>query len=152
MSIFASWIHGTSIKPQNEGYYISKTYKGYAAIFHTHGKEWFHFAIPTPVITDNKRVMVKKVFVFYKTELSSKIVSIHVYDGGIKIPDLQFNNLALTGDHSTNLDNANTWQIANKVEMKYGLGISIEVDFGKSSPTGVPGIWFTSAGADFEKP
>lgn len=153
---YASWIHGTSIRAEHEGYFISKAHAGFGSIFHSHnapgGGEWFHFAIPTPVITDGQRVSLKKFFILYKTELTAKITAIHVYDGGKKIPDIILDQLALTGDHSTGLDNSNTWTVSKDIQMLFGLGLSINVDFGPAIADGVPGIWFVSAGADFETP
>jgi carbonic anhydrase len=144
----ASWVHGSSVQIEREGYFVSKSRAGYGAHFRTHGKEWFHFAIPTPVIVDGKRASLKKVFVFYRTEGTAKITAVHLYDAGGK-PFKEFDNLALSGDHSTKIDNDNSW--ATPVHpMGFGLGISVEVDFGPATTGGVPGIWFVTAGANFE--
>ncbi len=145
----ASWIHGVAVQPEQELYSISKQRTGYAAIFRTHGAEWFHFAIPTPVITDGQHSTVKKVFMLYKTEGTAKITAVHVYDAGAKI--FAIDNLTLTGDHSQNLDSSNTWLVTPH-PMTFGLGISVHVDFGDATPGGVPSIRFTTAGADFETP
>lgn len=146
----ASWVHGSSVQMEREGYFISKRRTGYGAHFKTHGKEWFHFAIPTPVILDGQRAALKKIFVFYKTELTAKITAIHVYDAGSSIK--KFDNLSLSGDHSTGVDKDNSWVITPAHSMEFGLGISVEVDFGHSTTGGVPGIRFRTAGADFETP
>jgi len=144
----AFWVHGTAVKMEREGYFISKQYAGYAAIFRTYGAEWFHFAIPTPVILNGIRTSLKKVFVFYKTEGTAKITAIHVYDAGKKITS--FDNLSLTGDHSTAVDQFNSWLITPSPKMLFGLGISVHVNFGPQTTGTVPAISFTAAGADFE--
>jgi hypothetical protein len=132
-----------------EGYFISKQIAGYSAIFCTQGKEWFHFAIPTPVIIGGCNSTLQKVFVLYKTTLGAKITAVHVYDGVTKFQ--AFDKIELEGDHSKNLDNSNTWPV-KPVHIRFGLGISVNVDFGKATPKGVPEIRFVSAGADFVIP
>ena len=95
----ASWVHGSSVQIEREGYFISKRRTGYGAHFNTHGSEWFHFAIPTPVILDGQRSSVKKVFVFYMTEGAAKITSVHLYDAGgkpFKTGFKEFPNLSIT--------------------------------------------------------
>jgi hypothetical protein len=146
----AMWVHGSSVKMEREGYFVSKQRAGNGAIFRTHGKEWFHFSIPTPVILNGQRSRLKKVFVFYKTEGTAKITAIHVYDAGKKIDTIS--NLGLSGDHSKSDDKHNSWVVATSPEMKFGLGISVHVDFGPPTNLGVPTIRFTTAGADFETP
>ena len=146
----ASWVHGSSVQMEREGYFISKRRPGYGAHFNTHGTEWFHFAIPTPVILDGQRASLRKIFVFYKTEGTAKVTRIHVYDAGDKFK--KFENLSLSGDHSEKVDQHNSWVITPSRKMKFGLGISVEVDFGAPTTGGVPGIWFRTAGADFETP
>jgi hypothetical protein len=149
------WIHGSGVIAEREGYFISKQRAGYGAYFTSQnepgkGGEWFHFAVPTPVIVDGQRSVLKKVYVFYKTDLSANITAIHIYDGTKKIA--AFDSLSLGKDHSSNIDKFNSWTILNSPALGYGLGISIHVDFGKATPDRVPGILFTTAGADFETP
>jgi hypothetical protein len=151
----AFWVHGVSVQAEREGNFVLKERHGYAGIFKTHGGEWFHFAVPTPVIFDGHRSCVKKVFVLYKTVGTAKVIHIHVYDGGTKIA--AFEKLSLTGDHSNNVDAWNSWEMPNALAgptsihmMSFGLGISVFVDFGGPTTGDVPEIWFTAAGADFE--
>jgi hypothetical protein len=144
----AYWVHGTAVQMEREGYFVSKQYSGCAAKFNTHLSEWFHFAIPTPVIIDGHRPKLKKVFVFYQTTGTAKLTAIHVYDAGKKIK--AWDDLSLTGDHSVKIDEKNSWNIAPALTVYYGLGLSVNVNFGSPTPGKVPGIWFMTAGADFE--
>jgi hypothetical protein len=151
MSIYASWIDGTAVTPQREGYFLSKTMGGKGATFRTHtapgsNGEWFQWAIPTPVIIDGHRVSSSKVFVLYATEGTAQIRAVHVYDSDLRIAT--FDGLHHSGNHSAEIDAANTWAVPSHV-MKFGLGISVLVDFGPRSKVGVPAITFFSAGADF---
>ena len=146
----ASWIHGTSVQPEREGYHVSKKFAGHGATFRTYGKEWFHFSIPTPVIVDGKRASLKKTFVLYKTTGTSKVTNVRVYDGTKIIK--AFDKIGLKGDHSASIDKNNTWVISPAPKIKYGVGISVCVDFGGPTKVGVPAIMFTTAGADFTTP
>ena len=149
--IQASWVHGSSVQAEREGYFIAKQRAVYGARFRGHGKEWFNFAIPTPVILDDQRSSLVKVFVLYQTEgTTAKIIKVHAYDGGKLIK--AFDNLSLTGYHSEVVDQSNSWVIKPAYKMMYGLGISVYVDFGKPTQAGVPLIRFVSAGADFRTP
>jgi hypothetical protein len=149
MSILqAMWVHGTSVQIQREGYYINKTRVGWGTEISSQGEngEWFHFAIPTPVIFDGKDSILQKAFVFFQTTMAAKITEVHLYDGKKKF--FEFKGLNLSGKHDDKLDSSNTF-FPTPVHIKYGLGISVMVVFGKSTPTSVPTITFTASGADF---
>jgi len=143
----AMWVHGTSVQAEREYYFINRSRPAWGAVFKTTGAEWFHIAVPTPVIFGGHDSTLQKVFVLYKTEMTAKITAVHVFDGSTKIS--QFLNLNLAGDHSQALDTQNTWLITPNVHVKFGLGLSVLVDFGKATPNGVPAITFASAGGDF---
>jgi len=142
----AMWVHGTSVQAEREGYFISRVRPAWGAVFRTQGSEWFHCAIPTPVIFGGQNSTLQKVFVLYKTGLGAKITQLHIFDGAAKIQE--FLNLQFSGDHSQALDGQNTWNV-NPVHIKFGLGLSVLVEFGNATVTGVPEITFSSAGADF---
>jgi len=61
-------------------------------------------------------------------------------------------NLGYSGDFSNQADPHNTWDILSAYQPKHGLGLSVEIDFGPGAPGVDPGIWFVTAGADFETP
>jgi len=149
MAKHAMWIHGHSVRAQREGYALSKTYLGWGAVYRMVGDEWFHIAIPTPVIVGGVDTTLQKVFVLFKTSGTAKITAVHVWDGPTKIQ--AFDGLDRSGDHSSQLDKDNSWTV-NPVHIKWGLGICVHVDFGPPSQIGVPEITFASAGADFMTP
>jgi hypothetical protein len=142
----AMWVHGTSVQAERAGYFINKRRPAWGAEFSTQGSEWFHFAVPTPVIFGGQNSTLQKVFVLYKTSLTAKITQVHLFDAAVKVQE--FLNLQLSGDHTQALDGQNTW-MPNPVHVKFGLGISIFVEFGSATVSGVPTITFSSAGADF---
>ena len=146
MAKHAFWIHGHAFQPQREGYFLNKVRVGCGAVFKTHGAEWFHVAIPTPVILQNTDSKLKKFFVLYQTSGTAKLTAVHIWDGISKIAG--FDKIAYSGDHSTKLDKYNSWNV-NPVHIKFGLGISVHVEFGPPSKIGVPEITFATAGAEF---
>jgi len=153
----AAWVHGTIVEVENPGLLapiISMWKRGWGT--HFWGKEesynWFHIPFTTPVIVDNIRPTLAKVFVFYKTDGWAKITNVHVYDGPRKVKT--FEGLALSGDHSTAIDASNSWVINPPIQIMYGLGLSVGVEFGPVDNAGMPWpeILFTAAGADFQTP
>lgn len=143
------WVHGSSAQMGREGYFISKERDGRGAIFKTHGKEWFHFAVPTPVLVDGRRLFLTNIFLLYGTLGTSKITAIHLFDGSYKFK--AFDKLDKCGDHFESVDEDNKWIIRPPKMMKFALGLSVEVDFGPPSIFGVPSIMFAAAGANFQK-
>lgn len=151
MSTTSVWIHGTSVQAEREGYFVSKRYRGDSARFYMHGEEWFHFAIPTPVVLSGQRMALRKIYVLYSTIRTAKIMMIRVFGhSGNMIEINSPSPLGYSGDHYVELDAQNSWEIPSKPLMKFGLGLSILVNFGPPSPVGVPEIRFYGAGADFE--
>lgn len=142
----AMWVHGTSVQAERDGYFLTKVKPAWGGTFRTQGSEWFHFAIPTPVIYGGYNSTLQKVFVLYKTQHGAKITALHIFDGVNKIKEIM--GLQLTGNHSQEPDEQNTWNV-NPTHIKFGLGLSINVEFGNANINGVPEIVFTSAGADF---
>jgi hypothetical protein len=105
---------------------------------------WFHVAIPTPVISDGTRVALLRVFVLFATDSGVSIDAIHVWDGPNRIQ--QFDNLTLSGDHLFDIDASNTFALPAVPRILWGLNIAVGVDFSAEG-----NISFSTAGADFEK-
>jgi hypothetical protein len=143
----ACWVHGTSVRPEREGYHITKRYAGFGVTFISHGEEWFHFAIPTPIILNNRRNKLKKVFVFFDTlGTTATIKSIHLYDNGHKFKS--FDNVNESGQHDQQVDAHNSWQVSPSHDLLGGLCISVLVRFGDVHASKPPAIKFVSGGAD----
>ena len=139
----APWIHGTSIQVE----YPERLERIRRAGFYTYlyGKpnttNWFHFAIPSPVIQDKKRLKVVCAILRFRTFSNKAVVNhVHIYDGFSKIAS--HNNINLSG---------NNWfkkfGVAHKPHLYWGLGISIGVSF-KAGPLNQRRMDFVSAGAD----
>ncbi|HEX8473518.1 MAG TPA: DUF6623 family protein [Pyrinomonadaceae bacterium] len=103
---------------------------------------WFHFAIPTPVIVDDNRLSVGSVLLRYRVGSAvARVTAVHVYDGEVIIASHNGLNLSPT-----------TWgnprfEVSGHPEIKWGLGISIGVNAGGGA--GSRNMEFASAGCDF---
>ncbi len=155
----AMWVHGTIVEaeyPENLApvYGDGIVRRGWGT--HFWGKEntknWFHIPFTNPVILDDMRPQLIKVFVLYKTEGWAKITNIHVFDGPRRVKE--FNGLTLSGNHSGGIDASNSWNVNPPITIASGLGISVGVEFGPKDNVDIPWpeILFTTAGADFQKP
>lgn len=142
----ASWIHGTSVQAEyperltqmrRAGFYSYITGKANTS-------NWFHFAIPSPVIQSGKRLKIAAAILRCRTLSKKTIIKhVHIYDGYVRIAS--HNNINLTGDH---------WfakfGVAHKPNIYWGLGISVGVEF-KSGSANERRIDFVSAGCDLIK-
>ncbi|MFP3868463.1 MAG: DUF6623 family protein [Desulfobacteraceae bacterium] len=142
----AYWQHGVKIFPEWPNNLIQTIRKAWGTTFT--GKEnttnWFHIPLTTPVIEENRRTVLVKIFVLFKTTGNAEITNIHVWDGNKKIR--AFDGLHLSGDH-VNIDPYNwfyTWET-----MQTGVDIVVRVKFGAKTNNNYPAILFTTAGGDF---
>jgi len=152
----AMWVHGTAF--HIEGPVEGVTLRGEGAL--VTGKSdlttRFHFPIPTPVVLDERRLQLVRVFVLYDTRpqtaspdaLGPQLSSIRVFDGSRLVRS--FDNLGLTGPHDKALDGANTFTLAPAVEVFFGLSLSVSMFFPGAPSEEKRTILFTAAGADFE--
>ena len=139
----AMWIHGTSVHEEYPDRLSHIQRMGFYAFYEGKPKthNWFHFAIPTPVIVDNRRLRLDSVMLRLLTDPDVKVTAVHIYDGSVKIES--YDGLSLSG---------NLWferfDVLNKY-VHFGIGVSVGVKFGgKKQPHR---IGFISAGGDFMK-
>ena len=156
----AMWVHGTSVHEEYPDI-VQSFRKGWGSHFvGDYGtKNWFHFSITTPALLNGVRPSLVKVFVFYNTnpreqygfQVHARITNLHIYDGKMRVK--AFDGLDLTGDHSHTIDDKNSWVIEPNLTIRYGLGLSLGVEYPIYYPemgNARGEILFTTAGADFE--
>ena len=127
----AMWIHGNDViveHPNNVEF--QRSYGFYTRII---GKpnttNWFHYAIPTPVIVKNDRKRVGSVMLRFRTRSTNAVVKhVHIYDGYTKIAS--HNDVNLSGNHYFE-----RFGVANSPLVRWGIGISIGVSFGAGTST-----------------
>jgi len=140
----AMWVHGTSLQVevpdqiealQRLGFFTRLTGK-------PNSTNWFHFAIPTPVIVDGDRKAVGPVILRFRTLSPQAIVrDVHIYDGEARIA--AHDGVNLSGDHFFE-----RFGVAQSPEVLWGLGISIGVTFGGGTADD-RSMDFIAAGCDF---
>lgn len=146
MTTYAFWIHGNNVEVQDPNSVIEGRFDwGTQYINRSDNENWFHFPIPTPVIIDDVRPPLIRVFVFYNA-VTATINEVRVRDGSRLVT--AFTNLNLVGDHSSGPeDNINSWKIDPPAGIAFGLGISVAAAIPRHQA-----IIFTTAGADFQSP
>lgn len=146
----AMWVHGNAVCAQSPGPHLNTIRSGWGTQFKTGSSDhWFHFPFAAPIISDDIRPVLAKIFVLYSTNGDAKLTAVHVYDGQKKVK--AFDNLSLQGNHAGAVDASNSWAVNPPLTIYFGLGISVGVHFGATS-VAIPEIVFYSAGADFLKP
>jgi hypothetical protein len=170
--VYASWVHGNTAVVEFKEKLVAHdnhlctiddipAYCGYinrgdGATFYGefNTSNWFHFTIPTPVIIDNKRLKVAKIFLLYNCGYNNyetnpdgtRLKSIHLWDGQQRIKE--FNNLNYSGFYNNSITSEYCWEITPPLSVYFGLNIATEVEFiGNYSK--YHKIKFISAGADF---
>jgi len=140
---YASWIHGHSMQIEYPDRIAYQRRTGMS--FDIEGQpgtdNWFHFAIPTPVIVNDVRLRASTVLFCFKTySVDAFVRDVHIYDGVFRIAE--FNNINLSMDQpSVRLD------VPGKPAMGWGLGISLGVGFGVEAMD--HRMEFFAAGCDF---
>jgi hypothetical protein len=140
----AMWIHGTSIQVEYPDRIESIRRAGFYSMItgKPNTRNWFHFAIPTPVIVDGDRKQVGPVILRFRTASANAVVrDVHIYDGSTRIA--LHNGINLSGSHMFE-----RFGVAHCPPIRWGLGISIGVDFGGGS-TAARRMDFIAAGCDF---
>jgi peptidoglycan hydrolase-like protein with peptidoglycan-binding domain len=142
----AQWVHGTDINIEFPERLESVRRAGFYT--YLHGKNdtenWFHFAVPTPVIVDGQRLRIARAMLRCRTHSTNAIIRhVHIYDGYSRIA--AHNDVNLTG---------NQWfakfGVAHKPRVFWGLGISVGVRF-EGGTAAQRRMDFVSAGFDLIK-
>ena len=108
------------------------------------GDNWLHFAIPTPVIVNDRRLRAESVLLNFSTGDGTVIKDVHVYDGDNLIS--RFDNVnSRSGLGVWHMDR---WRIASPPEVFLAIGISVNAVV---SGDGVeqPFVVLGAAGCDF---
>jgi len=141
--VYASWIHGTSMQIEYPERIASQWRAGF--YFRVEGKSgtenWFHFAIPTPVIINDIRLRIDAAILRFTTGSADAFVrDVHVYDGEVLIA--VHNDVNLSGENGFV-----RLLVPDRPEVLWGIGISIGVGFGVEMMS--HRMEFISAGCDF---
>lgn len=140
--IQASWVHGLGLFLEDKSWSCDRAGWGNKVYpSNTSLQGWVHFAIPTPVIVDDRRLTPTQVGLRVAIGPKATIANIGVHDGEKGIAGFNVN--------LSNVANPQTYyyQIPSPPEILWGTEISVLVNFGdRSSDAWVD---FVSAGIDF---
>jgi uncharacterized protein DUF6623 len=148
----ASWTHGNSLTVETPPNLASIVHIGWGTIlrFIPGKSSWCHIPIPTPVIMNDIRAKVQKMFLLFNCKIGDgEIRNIHIYDGPNRI--FVKDGIHLSGDHSLGLDGVNTVTLPSLHEVLWGMSISFffQAAQGIDSTIPPPMLTITTAGADF---
>ncbi len=143
-------VHGNITQAEYPEHIDEISRKGWGTTFW--GKEnttnWFHLPLSIPAFLDGHKPKLTKVYFYFHNTSRSPITTVHLYDGPKVIK--AFDNLRLAGDHAKALDRSNTFNMEVPLDINFGLGLSVKVEFPASTETSPPRwILFTAAGAEF---
>ena len=146
----AMWTHGTSVQIEYLQNVRNTFRRGWGTVIEGNHSfpnigNWFHFAIPTPVIVSDRRLRIRQAMLVFKTGGDGVFVkSVHVWDSNNRIAAQD--NLNLAGDHPFE-----RFEVPNTPEVRFGIGISVGVVFSQGDPDRPNPITieFNSAGVDF---
>jgi peptidoglycan hydrolase-like protein with peptidoglycan-binding domain len=140
----AMWVHGTSMEVEFPDQIAEMRRFGFFTriVGKANTTNWFHFAIPTPVIVNDDRKEVGPIILRFRTGSANAVVrDVHVYDGEARIA--AHDGVNLSGDQFFA-----RFGVAHSPPVLWGLGISIGVAFGGGTAA-QRRMDFIAAGCDF---
>jgi hypothetical protein len=182
MTLQASWVHGNSVALQYPGGGGAADWtsnppsrmenvtdadqqhawtdqfglrKGNGATFRGRSGQsnWFHFSIPTPVIFNDARVQLLRVFVLFNSEPGVEVDLVAAFDGPNNIALAMDRPSGLSGRHDGTAgladlaDGETRFPTSQNPSIFWGVDFSVHVSFHVDG-----NITFTTAGADFLTP
>jgi hypothetical protein len=140
---YASWTHGHSMQIEYPDRipYQRRTGMSFDLEGQPGTDNWFHFAIPTPVIINDVRLRADWVMLTFRTFSPDAFVAhVHVYDGGARIAQHDNVNLSMEQPFVR-------LEVPNRPLVNSALGISLGVGFGVEAMD--HHMEFVAAGCDF---
>lgn len=139
--VHASWIHGNAVRVERpEDIELERLFGFYS--WHR-GKpntnNWFHFAIPTPVIMSNRRLRLDSVMLLFWTDPNVRVHAVHIWDANTNLK--RYDGLNLSGSHWFE-----RFDVLDR-RVRYGIDVSVGVQF--TEQRGNRRIIFGSCGGDF---
>ena len=141
----AMWTHGHNMIVEHPANLKSEWRAGFfiRVVGKSNQTNWFHFAIPTPVIVNDKRLKIDSVLIRFKSNSNqATVTNVHVYDGETKIASHDGLNLYPSKYEGFR------FKVPGNHPVSWGIGISIGVKFTGTTDSKNT-MEFLSAGADF---
>ena len=141
----ASWVHGTAVNVELPESIESMRRFGFFTrlVGKPNTQNWFHFAIPTPVVVNDDRKVLGPCMLRFQTGAATTMVrDVHIYDGEVRVA--AHDSINLSGSQPFT-----RFGVAHAPEVLWGVGISIGVTYG-SGTAAQRTIDLISAGCDFQ--
>lgn len=159
----ASWVHGNAVVAENppaeDGGLFGFNHFGWGTqiTIRPGFARWFHITIPTPVILDDKRMKLIRVFLGYEQiagyRNSGTIQDVHLWDARQRVA-MKSNNDFLSSPEAQ-ITGYKTYELLQPREWWFGVGLSFRLsalpylDGHFIDNSDAPVIVIGSAGADF---
>ncbi|WP_147367958.1 DUF6623 family protein [Fibrisoma montanum] len=122
----AMWAHGHTMQIEVPGNIQTQWRAGFfiRVVGRPNTTNWFHFAIPTPVIVNDNRLAIDSALIRFRSNSPrAKITNVHVFDGERRIAAHDGLNLAPSpwGMHR--------FAVPGRPEVLWGLGVTLGVSF-----------------------
>lgn len=147
--MFSSWIaaHGVSVEHSpdrfdRKGNGVTSSVAG-AGTGSGPFNNYFHIAIPTPVIVEDRRATLHAVHYLFNVRGDAWLSEVHVFDGPSEIIPAHM-NLHVQGNHSGGLDADNGVEV-NRDGIAWGIGLTLKFVANNRNAD----VFFTGFGADF---
>jgi hypothetical protein len=140
----AMWTHGTDLHVEVDANVESIRRFGFytRVVGRPNTTNWYHFAVPTPVIVSGNRLGICRAMLRLVTGGTSAVVrDVHIYDGEARIAAHQFVGLSGSVPFAA-------FGVAHKPDILWGVGISIGVSTGAGTAA-QRRLDVISAGVDF---
>jgi len=141
----ASWVHGTAVAVELPKNIESMRRFGFFTrlVGKPNTQNWFHFALPTPVIVNDDRKVIGPCMLRFQTGGANAVVrDVHIYDGEVRVA-------AHDGVNLSGSQPFRRFGVAHAPEVLWGVGISIGVTYGGGT-SAQRTIDLISAGCDFQ--
>ena len=123
MKMFANWAHGNSLTVESQDCVSRHQYvRGGTEVEVKPGKStWLHIALPTPVIINDVRSQLQRIFILFGVQNGGHITEVEIHDGSIKVHE--FKQLSLSGIHQSP-DHVNTFNLPTLHSVRWAICIS----------------------------
>lgn len=142
--MFASWAQGFSAANENPRTRAFRQAFGVTFTLAANTDDFFHLALPTPVLVENVRATLDKVMILFNAQNTSFLFEVLVFDGPRNI--LTVREFQTRGDHAGGIDNKNSFSLVRPYpSISFGVGITLHVSSGASESK----FFISSYGGDF---
>lgn len=140
----ATWIHGNGALVEHPDRLESQRYYGFfnRLIGKQGTKNWIHFALPTPVIEDGRRLTMDRFMLRAVTGSAATLRDVHIRDGERVVA-------LLNGVNQSGSMPFAKFGVASMPSVRWGISISLGFDFGSGS-VGQRRVDLISAGFDYK--